>query len=55
MRTPEELDEVCKVYNIPSKTEKKYVQFGEIFNLLHEFSCNEWYVKPSNPSIFYLS
>ena len=35
MRTPEELQEVCKVYNIPSETAKKYVQFGDVFNLLH--------------------
>lgn len=35
MRTPEELAEVCKVYNIPTETAKKYVQFGDVFNLLH--------------------
>jgi alpha-1,3-glucan synthase len=35
MRTPEELGEVCKVFNIPSETAKKYVQFGDVFNLLH--------------------
>jgi len=35
MRTPKERDEVCQVYNLPVETAAKYVQFGEVFNLLH--------------------
>ena len=35
MRTPKERDEVCQVYNLPPETAAKYVQFGEVFNLLH--------------------
>ncbi|PSK36035.1 Cell wall alpha-1,3-glucan synthase ags1 [Elsinoe australis] len=35
MRTPEETQELCSVFNLPEKTVAKYVQFGEIFNLLH--------------------
>lgn len=35
MRTPEETKEVCEVYNIPIDVAKKYVQFGDVFNLLH--------------------
>lgn len=35
MRTPKERDEVCQVYNLPVDTAAKYVQFGEVFNLLH--------------------
>ncbi|KAJ9616593.1 Cell wall alpha-1,3-glucan synthase ags1 [Cladophialophora chaetospira] len=35
MRTPEERDEVCRVYNLDPAIVQKYVQFGEIFNLLH--------------------
>ena len=35
MRTPKERDEVCQVYNMPVETAAKYVQFGEVFNLLH--------------------
>ena len=35
MRTPKERDEVCQVYNLPTETAAKYVQFGEVFNLLH--------------------
>ena len=35
MRTPKERDEVCQVYNMPVETATKYVQFGEVFNLLH--------------------
>ena len=35
MRTPKERDEVCEVYNLPVPTAEKYVQFGEVFNLLH--------------------
>jgi alpha-1,3-glucan synthase len=35
MRTPEESKEVCEVYNISMENAKKYVQFGDVFNLLH--------------------
>jgi len=35
MRTPKEVEEVCKVYNLSPETAGKYVQFGEVFNLLH--------------------
>lgn len=35
MRTPKERDEVCEVYNLPVNVAAKYVQFGEVFNLLH--------------------
>jgi alpha-1,3-glucan synthase len=35
MRTPEELKEVCEVFNITPQLAQKYVQFGDVFNLLH--------------------
>ncbi|RDW75231.1 glycosyltransferase family 5 protein [Coleophoma cylindrospora] len=35
MRTQKEIDEVCAIYNLPIDVAKKYVQFGEVFNLLH--------------------
>ncbi|KAL8840879.1 MAG: hypothetical protein Q9170_001143 [Blastenia crenularia] len=35
MRTPKEVEEVCKVYNLPVEVVARYVQFGEVFNLLH--------------------
>ena len=35
MRTPKEVEEVCNVYNLSAETAGKYVQFGEVFNLLH--------------------
>ena len=35
MRTPEEIAEVCNVYNLPENVVQRYVQFGEVFNLLH--------------------
>ena len=35
LRTPEERDEVCAVYNISPRLCQKYVQFGNVFNLLH--------------------
>ena len=35
MRTREEIDEVCGVFNLPRAVVKQYVQFGEVFNLLH--------------------
>jgi alpha-1,3-glucan synthase len=33
--TPEKLDEISHVFNLDQKIVKKYVQFGEVFNLLH--------------------
>lgn len=35
MRNKKEGDEVCNVFNIDPAIAKKYVQFGEVFNLLH--------------------
>lgn len=35
MRTPTEFDEVCRVYNLKPDVVSDYVQFGEVFNLLH--------------------
>ncbi len=35
MRTPAEFHEVCRVYNLKPEVVSDYVQFGEVFNLLH--------------------
>ena len=35
MRNAIEMDEVCRVYNLDQDIVRKYVQFGEVFNLLH--------------------
>ncbi|KUJ12806.1 alpha-1,3-glucan synthase Ags2 [Mollisia scopiformis] len=35
MKNDEEAKEVCEVYNIPTEVAQKYVQFGDVFNLLH--------------------
>ncbi|KKK19324.1 hypothetical protein P175DRAFT_0501355 [Aspergillus ochraceoroseus IBT 24754] len=35
MRTQQEKDEVCSVFNLELETVRRYVQFGEVFNLLH--------------------
>ncbi|KKY22764.1 putative alpha-glucan [Phaeomoniella chlamydospora] len=35
MRNEKETNEVCKVYNLPNEVVQEYVQFGEVFNLLH--------------------
>lgn len=35
MKNEEEAKEVCEVYNIPTEVAQKYVQFGDVFNLLH--------------------
>jgi alpha-1,3-glucan synthase len=35
MRSKEEREEVCKVYNLSQEIVEEYVQFGEVFNLLH--------------------
>ncbi|KAF1984700.1 glycosyltransferase family 5 protein [Aulographum hederae CBS 113979] len=35
MRTAKEREEVCKVFNVSVEDAQKYIQFGEVFNLLH--------------------
>jgi len=35
MRNKKERDEVCSVFNLPQDIVQRYVQFGEVFNLLH--------------------
>ena len=35
MRTLTEFDEVCQIYNLQPELVRRYVQFGEVFNLLH--------------------
>lgn len=35
VRTLEELDEICQVYNLDKDIVRDYVQFGQVFNLLH--------------------
>ncbi|GES61345.1 alpha-1,3-glucan synthase [Aspergillus terreus] len=35
MRTQKEKEEVCSVFNLDLETVRSYVQFGEVFNLLH--------------------
>lgn len=35
MRTAEERDEVARVFNLPPKIVKQYIQYGSVFNLLH--------------------
>lgn len=35
MRNPKETAEICSVFNLPESVVARYVQFGEIFNLLH--------------------
>ena len=35
LRTGTEMEEICLVYNLPKAVVEKYVQFGEVFNLLH--------------------
>ena len=35
MRTKQEQEEVCKAFNLSKEIVEKYVQFGEVFNLLH--------------------
>jgi len=35
MRSKQEREEVCKVYNLDPEIVEEYVQFGEVFNLLH--------------------
>jgi alpha-1,3-glucan synthase len=35
IRNSKEMDETCRIYNLDVETVRKYVQFGEVFNLLH--------------------
>lgn len=35
MRTPQEHSEICSIYNLAPEIVRQYVQFGEVFNLLH--------------------
>ncbi|KAK5113286.1 hypothetical protein LTR85_010903 [Meristemomyces frigidus] len=35
MRNPREVDEICSVFNLAQPVVQNYVQFGEVFNLLH--------------------
>jgi alpha-1,3-glucan synthase len=35
MRNPRETEEICSVFNLPEPVVQRYVQFGEVFNLLH--------------------
>ncbi|KAI4251057.1 MAG: hypothetical protein LQ352_005095 [Teloschistes flavicans] len=35
IRNPEEMEEIASVYNLSQEIVKQYVQFGEVFNLLH--------------------
>nr|POE47199.1 cell wall alpha-1,3-glucan synthase ags1 [Quercus suber] len=35
MRNVREVEEICAVFNLPQPVVQRYVQFGEVFNLLH--------------------
>lgn len=35
IRNPEEMEEISSVYNLSEEVVRQYVQFGEVFNLLH--------------------
>lgn len=35
IKRPQDLDEICKVFNLSKEVVLKYVQFGEVFNMLH--------------------
>lgn len=35
MRTKQEQEEICKVFNLSQKVVERYIQFGGVFNLLH--------------------
>jgi alpha-1,3-glucan synthase len=35
LKNPKQFQEVCSVFNLPSEIVEKYVQFGDVFNLLH--------------------
>ncbi|KAF2011183.1 glycosyltransferase family 5 protein [Aaosphaeria arxii CBS 175.79] len=35
IKRPEDMDEICRVFSLSQDIVRKYVQFGEVFNLLH--------------------
>lgn len=35
IKRPQDMDEICRVFNLRKETVVKYVQFGEVFNMLH--------------------
>ncbi|KAK3069316.1 hypothetical protein LTR53_012437 [Teratosphaeriaceae sp. CCFEE 6253] len=35
MRNPREVEEICSVFNLQESVVQRYIQFGEVFNLLH--------------------
>lgn len=35
IKRPQDLDEICRVFNLSKEIVLKYVQFGEVFNMLH--------------------
>lgn len=35
LRTEEQMAETCRIFNLEEQIVKKYVQFGDVFNLLH--------------------
>ncbi|KAF2120385.1 alpha-1,3-glucan synthase [Lophiotrema nucula] len=35
IKRPQDMDEICRVFNLSKDIVVKYVQFGEVFNLLH--------------------
>ena len=35
MRDAREIKEICSVFNLPQSVVQQYIQFGEVFNLLH--------------------
>lgn len=35
MRNFQETSDICRVFNLPQTVVSRYVQFGEVFNLLH--------------------
>lgn len=35
LRTPQEIDDLCGIYNLELNIVRRYVQFGDVFNLLH--------------------
>jgi alpha-1,3-glucan synthase len=35
LKTQKDMDEICKVFNLPENLVREFVQFGEVFNLLH--------------------
>ncbi|KAF1995683.1 glycosyltransferase family 5 protein [Amniculicola lignicola CBS 123094] len=35
LKRPQDMDEICRVFNLSKEVVVKYVKFGEVFNLLH--------------------